>query len=891
MPSPTPITLTSPLPEGDLLFESMNVTAGLSLLGEMQLGLLSPQAMLKPEDLLGKTVCVTVELRDETKRFFHGHVTRFGLGVQRGRQFGYQATVRPWLWFLTRTSDCRIFQEKSVPDIVKAVFEDHGVANFELNLFRSYKPRTYCVQYRESDYNFVARLLEEEGIYWYFKHSETEHKLVLIDALSAHDPVPGYEMLPFYDGASTVAPDTDYVSHWHFSRGVTSGAVVLRDYDFERPSSDLTAQADVTRPYDQSDAEVFDYPGHFIKTADGLQYADNQLDEMQTGYETLSGVSNAQGLEAGHLFELTRHPREDQNGMYLLTQVAIQAAIDGDEAGSGHSGAFHCQFSAMPSRQQFRPPRRTPKPFVQGPQTAMVTGTAGEEIDTDQYGRIKVQFHWDRLGKKDEKSSCWVRVAQIWAGKNFGGIFIPRIGQEVIVDFLEGDPDQPIVTGRVYNGEQMPPWKLPDNKTQSGILSRSSKGGGYDNANAIRFEDKKGAEQVWIQAEKDMSQVVENDETASVGRDRTRTVTRHEKITVGKGREVTVEAEGETYKVTGPRLFKLTGHENEIVTDGRNVNITGTNEEYTTGSRKMWTSADFIFKSTKAYVDAGPEWFLKGTDLKFKASGGIFVESAGDQNFKAANFKFGATGNFDFFGNKYNRTIMEGNDTVLGANTNTYIGSARSTNMGPSVEAYLGMSNSAVAGIAVESFLGMQISNVAALTMANETLSLGNTGISLGMTGVDLTVSGIGIDNNAIKLLNGGGASGAGAGSMLSGAGAAAMMAAAVGGGFALGFGGAAAADAISQAKKDIQNLLDTPGLTPETKARLQRYVDNPFSTGTQHQSAESYSDSIPQSQVDAQMAALEGRNDAPAGAGGVDANGVPNDPTTSLGPPPAADH
>jgi len=376
---PPPITISSPLPADDLLFESMTVSAGLSMLGDTQINLLSLKPDLQPEDLLGKPVTVTVQLRDDSKRYFNGYVTRFGIGAHRGRYHGYQATVNSWLWFLTRTTDCRIFQEQTIPDIVKKVFEDHGVAKFEFKLFRSYKKWVYCVQYRESDYNFVARLLEHEGIYWYFEHSDGQHKLVLVDSQSAHDAAPGCDSLRYIENPAVAPPDTEYVSNWTFSREVKTGKVVLTSYDFERPSTNLKVDVDKAGSYDLADYEVFDFQGDYVQGSDGSQSVEDRVDELQTRFQLLRGGSNAHGIEVGRLLKLTNHPRDDQNDEYLITGVSVHAHVDGHESGNS-AGGFQCDFSAIPSGQQFRPPRRTPKPFVQGPQTAVVVGPGGEEI-------------------------------------------------------------------------------------------------------------------------------------------------------------------------------------------------------------------------------------------------------------------------------------------------------------------------------------------------------------------------------------------------------------------------------------------------------------------------------------------------------------------------------
>jgi type VI secretion system secreted protein VgrG len=580
---PASITLTSPLPAEELIFESMAVSAGLSMLGEMHIGLLSPSADLKPEDLLGKPVTTHVELRNDEKRHFNGYVTHFSIGAHRGRHYGYRATVRPWLWFLTRTSDCRIFQEQTVPDMVKKVFEDHSVAKFEFKLFRSYRKWNYCVQYRESDFNFVARLLEHEGIYWYFKHGEGDHTLVLVDSQSAHDAAPGCDTLPYYESTATAPPDAEYISNWNFSREVKPGKTVLTSYDFERPSTSLKVDKAAQREYDLSDYETFDYQGDYVQAADGTQWAEDRIDEQQSRFERLRGGSNAHGVEVGRLLTLRNHPREDQNAEYLITALTVHAHTNAQESGSS-GGGYQCDFSAIPSQQQFRPPRRTPKPFVQGPQTAIVVGPSGEELFTDKYGRVKVQFHWDRYGKKDDKSSCWVRVSHPWAGKNFGAVHIPRIGQEVIVGFLEGDPDQPIITGRVYNAEQMPPWDLPANATQSGVLTRSSKGGGYGNANAIRFEDKQGSEQLWIHAEKNQDIEVENDETHWVGHDRTKTIDHDETVHVKHDRTETVD-NNETITIGVDRTESVGS--NEVISIGSNrTEDVGSNETISIGANR-----------------------------------------------------------------------------------------------------------------------------------------------------------------------------------------------------------------------------------------------------------------------------------------------------------------
>jgi type VI secretion system secreted protein VgrG len=566
-----PCQIKTPLPEDALRLSTCVARESLSVLGDMDVTVLGKDPNISADKLLGKVVTVSVLMRDQTTRELSGYVTRFTQSGTDGAYYAYQMTVRPWLWMLTRTADCRIFQDMSVPDIVKSVFADHPVADFELKLFRSYRKWTYCVQYRETDFNFVARLLEHEGIYWYFEHAKGKHKLVLVDASSAHDATAGHASLPYFGTVGQLPPDIDCVNHWAVSREVEPGKVVLTDHDFERPSTSLKVDKAHTRSYDLSDAEVFDYPGGYTQTADGAQYAENRMEELQSDFEVFHGAANTVGVRVGHTLKLQRHPREDQNAEYLVTASTLHIQHPGYESDAGPA-LFQCDFGAIVSGQQYRPTRRTPKPCVNGPQTAVVVGPSGEEIFTDKYGRVKVQFYWDRRGTKNEKSSCWVSVSHPWAGKNFGVVHIPRIGQEVIVGFLEGDPDRPIIIGRVYNAEQMPPWELPANATQSGILTRSSKGGGYANANALRFEDKKGSEQLWLHAEKNQDIEVENDETHWVGHDRSKTIDHDETVHVKHDRTETVD-HNETITIGVDRTEMVGKNESISVGSNRSVSV------------------------------------------------------------------------------------------------------------------------------------------------------------------------------------------------------------------------------------------------------------------------------------------------------------------------------
>ncbi len=595
------IAVSSPLGEDVLLFRAMTASESLGRLSCFDLDLLSENHEIKLEDVLGQNLTVRLELpQDGGTRYFNGFASQFSYEGWSGDLARYRAQLRPWPWFLTRTADSRIFQEMTVPDIIEKVFRDQGFSDFEKRLSGEYRTWTYCVQYRETDFNFVSRMMELEGIYYYFKHQDGKHDMILADSESAHEPEAGYETVPFYPPDQKAIRERDHISQWSISQDVQSGAYMMRDFDFKRPKADLSAVLSTPFSHQHADYEVYDYPGAYYNSGDGDNYVKVRLEELHGQYERAEGGGDAAGLCAGNLVTLDNYPREDQNKEYLLLSTAIELESDDYEttAGAGEGTSFYCSFTAIDAKQPYRAPRVTPKPMVQGPQTAVVTGPGGEEIYTDEHGRVKVQFHWDREGQNDENTSCWIRVSQPWAGKNWGGVAIPRIGQEVIVDFLEGDPDQPIITGRVYNGEAVPPYALPANMTQTGIKSRSSKGGTGDNFNEIRFEDKKGSEEVYVHAEKDMNRVVENNDTLKVGfekadagdqtigikNDRTEEVGHDEKITIGNDR---TEEVGNDEKITiGNDRTEDVGN-NETITIGVNrTEKVGANEQITIGGNR-----------------------------------------------------------------------------------------------------------------------------------------------------------------------------------------------------------------------------------------------------------------------------------------------------------------
>lgn len=581
----TQFELITPSGADTLIFLQFRGQQALSQLDDFEIDCLNPDTDVDLDDLLGKLVSLKISAPDETKRYLSGYVIGISHLGTRGRYQAYRLQVQPWLWFLTRTADCRIFQGKTVPDIIKDVFADHAIAEVRNALTGSYSTWEYCVQYRESDYNFVSRLMEQEGIYYYFEYKKNKNVLVLADSYSAHSPIQGNADVDFIENF-TGREESDFISAWSYRRRVQPGKTVLADFDFTKPSLKLEGTAQAPAAHGDAHHEIFDYPGEFDQTAEGKQYAQVRMDELQAQFELADGKTNSRHIAVGHLFKLKGHSRRDQNREYLVTRAATLIHNDSveSEPGAAIGGNYQCSFTALNSHQDFRPRRDTAKPIVQGPQTAIVVGASGDEIYTDTYGRVKVQFHWDRYGKKDEHSSCWVRVSHPWAGKNWGFVAIPRVGQEVIVEFLEGDPDQPIITGRVYNADQMPPYELPANKTQTGVKTRSSTGGGVANFNELRFEDKKGSEQIFIHAEKNQDIEVENDETHWIGHDRKKTIDHDETVHVKHDRTETVD-NNETVSIGVNRTENVGADETVSIGANRTMSV-GADEALDVGKNR-----------------------------------------------------------------------------------------------------------------------------------------------------------------------------------------------------------------------------------------------------------------------------------------------------------------
>lgn len=538
------IAIETPLGKDALLLTGFHGTEGLSTPFSFELDLLSENHSIPFKDIIGKNVAVSVVLANGEKRYFHGLISRFSQGRGGGEAGGdprfshYSATMVPWLWLLTKTADSRIFQNKSVPDIVEKVFQEKGFLDFKNKLQGSYDTWDYCVQYRETDFNFVSRLLEEEGIYYFFEHENNKHTLILSDTPEEHKPCPKQETARYQISAGGWLEE-DTISSLEIMQEITAGKYTLKDFNFETPTTDLKIEAPSQKALGPGEKEIYDYPGGYGKRNRGDTLANVRMQEVESGITTITGSGECRAFTSGYKFDLKDYYRKDMNNKaYVLTSLSHSARQGYATEDAISEFSYANNFTCIPLEIPYRPPRRTPKPVVEGVQTAIVVGPSGEEIYTDEHGRVKVQFHWDREGKKDDKSSCWIRVSQLWAGSGWGAMYIPRIGQEVIIDFLEGDPDCPIIIGRVYHGANKPPYDLPGEKTKSTIKSDSSKGGG--GSNEFRFEDKKGEEEIFIHAQKDENIVVENNQTIAVGNDRVKEVVASQSEKIGKNKSITV---------------------------------------------------------------------------------------------------------------------------------------------------------------------------------------------------------------------------------------------------------------------------------------------------------------------------------------------------------------
>lgn len=572
------ISISSPLKKDELLLTSFQGGEYISRLFEYQIEVLSANVTLEPKKLVGEQVTVT--LQNETERFFTGYVSRFSFGEIKANDLRqYKMTIVPWLWFLTKTNNQRIFQEMNTKDIVSKVFKDHGFNDFEF-MATGGKPREYCVQYGESDFDFVSRLLEEDGISYYFKHDKEKHKLILVDKKNAYEYCDEKEVT-YSKGNQSEAQITQWEHHYEFRKGEWS----INDYDFKKPKQNLLVTSKTKNKFSKvKNFEHYEYPSMY-DTGNGESLVSIRMEAEEVAIDTIEATSDCSSFYAGGKFKVTKHAAKSEKDNYIITGIYHRAYDNSYFSGNEGQSEYGNNFVCIPADVHFRPLSTQHKPVMKGPQSAIVTGPSGEEIFIDKFGRIKVQFMWDREGKKNESSSCYLRVVQSWAGDQWGSSFIPRIGQEVIVNFLDGDPDRPLVTGTVYNGDNKPPYS---SKTQSGIKTQSTKGAGKQNYNELRFEDLKGSEEIFIQAEKDFNNLIKNDHTRTLEKG-------NETITVSKGNRTldvkkTIKTDASDIKITGKKSIELK----------------------VGGSSIKMTSAGIVIKATKVDVKGSAMVAIKG---------------------------------------------------------------------------------------------------------------------------------------------------------------------------------------------------------------------------------------------------------------------------------------
>ena len=558
------VSVSTPLGSDVLLLATLAGVESISRPFHFELGLLSEDPEIDFTKIVGQPITITLDLHGAKEpRYLHGHIRSFTQLRNRDGFAHYRAELVPWLWFLTQTTDCRIFQNKRVDEIIEQVCQDLGHRDLRNDLSGSYAKLEYCVQYRETDFAFVSRLMEHFGISYFFEHKKDKHVLVLVDSPATFPECPGQKKARYKedDRVTDLLADPGIITDLQLRQEVHSGKISYRDHNFERPPQTLEVAAKGTIKVDYSSYEQYDYPGKYSVRDQGESLAKLRMQSLEARHLMISGASTCRPFLPGYTFELTEHPRPDANTKYLLLSVRHDLCAGGY---TNDVATYTNSFVCIPAKAQLRPERLTQKPRVEGPQTAVVVGESGEEIYTDKHGRIKVQFFWDRQGKQDQESSCWVRVSQGWSGKGWGAMFIPRIGMEVIVDFLEGDPDQPLVTGAVYNAQQTPPYPLPAERSKSTVKTNSYKGDGF---NELRFEDKSGSEEIFVHAQKDYNEVilhdhttdVGNDQTLKVGHDQSETVGHNQTVGVGNDQSITV-GHDQTVQIDNDQNTSVSGH-------------------------------------------------------------------------------------------------------------------------------------------------------------------------------------------------------------------------------------------------------------------------------------------------------------------------------------------
>ncbi|MFJ1360539.1 type VI secretion system Vgr family protein [Klebsiella aerogenes] len=628
--------ITVQLPVEGLLFWKLSGHEAMSEMFELSLTLLGSDARLDRSKLLGQPVTVTIPTQNAlSSRYFNGKITRVAVSaveLSGIRYAAYQLIVEPDLWPMKRDRNLRIFQEQTVPQIINTLLSEYQV-NVEDKLNGSYRVWDYCVQYQESSFAFISRLMELEGIAYHFRHEAGKHTMVLTDSATQHQPVSGYETIPYHQTASGGITTEEGIGQWALEDSVTPGIYSLDDYDFRKPNAWLFQARQNPASPSPGSIDVYDWPGRFVDHGHGEFYARIRQERWQVEHQQIQASATAVGIAPGATFTLTNAPFFSDNGEYLTT-AADYLFEENSYASGGNSDISHqIHFRVIPSSVVYRPAQVTDWPRTYGPQTAKVVGPEGESIWTDRYGRIKVKFHWDRHAKGDDTSSCWVRVSSAWAGQGFGGVQIPRVGDEVVIDFINGDPDRPIVTGRVYNEASMPPWDLPGDATRMGFMTRS-KDGNQDNASYLFFEDKLGEESVDLHSEKNMNVSVEGMHNEVVHQQtiyshlntRSTSVVGHDTQTFNAGQTIAITANGRNESIVDSETKSVTGYSSNSYT-GNVVTESGDTVSTLAASKIMYETPDVIFGQV---VDAkGTESAVPNIPFDIKNTAGQIMAAPG----------------------------------------------------------------------------------------------------------------------------------------------------------------------------------------------------------------------------------------------------------------------
>ncbi|MGC0927747.1 type VI secretion system tip protein TssI/VgrG [Pantoea agglomerans] len=687
--------ITAQLPADGLLFHTLKGTETLSRPFVLTAELLATDARIDRHALLGKPVTFTLPtdglMNALSPRYLNGKITRVAVRSQElsGTRYAvYELTVEPDLWPMKRDRNLRIFQSQTVPQIVQTLLKEYGV-NVETRLAGSYRVWEYCVQYQESSLDFISRLMELEGIYYFFRHEADRHTLVLCDAPDQHQAFPGYETIAYHVTPSGGVVTEEGISQWSLAESVTPGIYSTDDYDFRKPNAwMLQARQNPASPVPGS-VDVYDWPGHFVDHSHGESYARIRQEVWQAEHHSVSGSGTATGIAPGFTFSIINAPHFSDNGEYLVTSATYDFAENAYASGDTGDSRHNIHFTVLPSSVTYRTPPETAWPKTHGPQTAKVVGPKGESIWTDRYGRVKVKFHWDRLAKGDDTSSCWVRVSSAWAGQGFGGVQIPRVNDEVVVDFINGDPDRPIITGRVYNEASMPPWNLPEDATRMGFMTRS-KDGHNDNSSFLFFEDKPGGELLNMHAEKDMNISVENDKTVSVdgcrttkiGKDQTDEINgdstfhyKQKRTTTVDGAETKTFNNGEKTTIENGRVLKINNGDEVSIVGNKNSHINGNENREITGNLTEKVNGDVTVDINGGWnqnVMTGTVNIFSPNEISIKSSTKVSIEAPSSwvktavHSFSMTGFNESVTGNsISLTGNSMSGTGMTSSFTTV----------------------------------------------------------------------------------------------------------------------------------------------------------------------------------------------------------------------------------